>query len=32
MILDALFGACFFAAAVALLTVPFMPKSHNDAD
>ena len=32
MIVDALFGACIFAAIVALLAVPFMPKSQNDAD
>ena len=29
MIVDALFGACIFAAVIALLAVPFMPKSEK---
>jgi len=32
MILDALLGVCIFAAMVALLSVPFMPRSGKDAD
>ena len=32
MILDALFGVCIFAAIVALLSVPFMPRSDKDAE
>jgi predicted RNA methylase len=29
MILDALLGTCLFAAAVALLSVPFMPRNND---
>jgi hypothetical protein len=32
MILDALIGTCLFAAVVALLSVPFMPRSDPDMD
>ena len=31
MILDALLGTCLFVAVVALLSVPFMPRSKKDA-
>jgi hypothetical protein len=29
MILDALLGTCLFAAVVALLSVPFMPRGND---
>jgi hypothetical protein len=32
MIVNALFGACIFAAMVAVLAVPFMPRSEKAAE